>query len=278
MERDSLLILDKQFDKLMADSLKDLGDTEISNEGPGGIARLLLAIVNKPIANIYKVLKVEQAQAFLSKATEGNIDLIGDIVNCERYAGEPDDEYKYRISRQTLTLERANETAVRLAVLSTPGVTDVIMREFSHGTGSFTVYPVLNNPFDWDAQMLSSIHDKLHETKSFGIRAIIMKPRLSYVELRGRLSLSKRMTDADRALIANNVTQAVRTYIGALKPGEQISINRINTLALGISADIISINIHHFLINNRAMLVVDQEPSWNERYIEAQNSNAISFN
>ena len=54
MERESLLILDKSFNSLMEESLKGLDGTQISNNGPGGIARLLLSIVNKPIADFYK--------------------------------------------------------------------------------------------------------------------------------------------------------------------------------------------------------------------------------
>lgn len=277
MERESLLILDKEFNQLMDESLRGLQDTSISNTGAGGIARLLLSIVNKPIADFYKSLKTEHAQAFLSKAKGGNIDLIGELLNCARYVGESDDDYKYRISKQTLTLEHANETAVRLAVLSVPGVSDVIMREYSYGTGSFSVYPVLDDPFAWDVDMLNAVQAKLKEAKAYGIRSVIMQPRLSYVEMRGRLTLNKRVTEADRALISNDVTQTVRAYIAGLKPGEAISVNQINALILSVSTDIVSVEIHHFMINNRAMLVTDQEPSWNERYVEAPNSSSILF-
>ena len=216
-------------------------------------------------------------QAFLSKAKNGNIDLIGELLSCARYAGEEDEDYKYRISKQALTLERANENAVRLAVLSVPGVVDVIMREYSYGTGSFSVYPILDDPFAWSAELLNNIHAKLKDAKAYGIRAVIMQPRISPVELRGYLTLNKRVTEMDRALIANEATQAVRAHIATLKPGEAISIRQIRDLILSVSNDIVGSEIYHFTINQRAMLLTDQEPSWNERYVEAQNPSSILF-
>jgi len=63
---------------------------------------------------------------------------------------ESDDQYRYRISRYMPThrsydgksLELSNETALRIAALSTPGVADVVIDRYSNGPGTLTLYVV----------------------------------------------------------------------------------------------------------------------------------------
>lgn len=275
--RESLLILNKSFDTIMDETMTALKSTPISNIGPGGIARLILGIVNGQLDTFYKALQVQHTQAFLSKATGDTIDLIGEIVSCQRATNELDDDYKYRISKQALTLERANETAIRLAVLSVSGVTDVIMKEYTHGTGSFSVYPVLDDPYSWNVTLLNDVQAALKEARAYGTRAVILQPRLSYVELKARILFDKKASELDRVMIQNEATQTVRTYINGLKPGEKIEIHVIKDRVGTISPYVISTDIYQFLIQNKSMLIVDQEPSWNERYIEALNKDAIAF-
>src|SRR5579863_3844770 len=52
---------------------------------------------------------------------------------------EDDINYKYRISQSALSAEAANQTAVLLAALSTPGVANVLLQNRSYGIGTFTV-------------------------------------------------------------------------------------------------------------------------------------------
>jgi uncharacterized phage protein gp47/JayE len=239
--------------------------------------RLLLSIVNKQLDTFYQTLKVQHTSAFLSKAEGNTIDMIGEIVDCVRFDGEDDDDYKYRISKQTLTMEKANETAVRLAVLSAPGVVDVIMREFTHGTGSFSVYPVFDDITDWSDEVIAQIESNLKDTKAYGVKAVVLRPKLAYVEIKGRLVFDKKTSELDRALIQNQATQAVRQYINTLLPGDTIEIFTLRNRVLSLSASIMNMEIYQFTVNGKSMLVVDQESAWNERFTESSTLNAINF-
>lgn len=275
-DRESLLLIDKSFDTLMAETLADLQNTSI-NDGPGGVARLLLSKVNEKLSTFYDALQLKHTEAFLSKAKGPTLDLIGELLNCTRLPGESDEEYKYRIHQQPLSLEKANETAIRLAVLSVPGVVDVVMREFTHGTGSFSVYPILNDPYTWNAELIAQIKQKIESVKAYGTRAVVMQPRLAYVELKGRLILDGKVSDMDKVLIQNDATQAVRQYINTLKPGEVLEIRKVINLVMNVSPYIMDVEIYHFMINNKAMLPVDQESAWNERFVEAPTPHSILF-
>lgn len=277
-ERQSLLIFDSSYNRLMEESLDALGNTAITNKGPGGVARLLLGIVNQHIGTFYQTLKKEHTQVFLSKASGETVDNIGYLLNCPRKSGEDDEAYKYRITQQTLTLERANETAVRLAALSVERVTDVVLKPFTHGAGSFSVYPILDNPYDpLYEDVLREMATALESVKAFGVRTAVLQPRLSRVELKGRITFGRNMSEMDRLLVQDRVTQSVRRYIGSLMPGDMLRINQLHRLVLDEDTSVADVEFYHFMIDGRAMLLVDQEPAWNVRYVEAEGTNAIAF-
>lgn len=277
-ERQSLLIFDSSYNRLMEESMEALGNTKITNKGPGSIVRLLLGIVNKHVSDFYTTLKKEHAQVFLSKASGDAVNQIGYLLNCERRTDESDEDYKYRITQQTLVLEAANETAVRLAALSVEGVVDVVTKEFTHGTGSFSVYPILNDPYDpnYD-EVIREMGNALKSVKAYGVRAVVLQPKLARVELKGRMVFGRNLSDMDRKLIQDRVTQSVRRYINERMPGDMIRIGQIHRLVMDEDTSIADVEFTHFMIDGRAMLLVDQEPAWNVRYVEAEGATAISF-
>ena len=277
-ERDSLLILDSSYERMMDESMRALEGTPISNRGPGSTVRLLLSIVNRFASEFYGTLKREHAQAFLSRAKDENVDLLGEALSCLRMPGETDDAYKYRISNQTLTLERANETAVRLAALSVEKVINVVMRPFATGAGSFAVYPVLDDPYDPDFEsVMREMAVKLDEVKAYGVRATVLEPRLSRVELKGYISFGSSLNEVDRRLVQDRVTRRIREYIGELMPGDAIRINAIHRIVMDEDTRIADVEIYQFAIDGRAMLLVDQQSPWNVRFVEADGASAISF-
>lgn len=275
--RESSLVFDKSFNALMSESLDGLQNTQISNVGPGGIANLIIAKANSHVANFYQTLKIQHAQAFLSMANGGNLDKIGFLLNCQRYMREDDENYRYRISKQTLSAEKANETALRLAILSVPEVKDVVLKEYSHGTGSFSAYPIIDDPFQWNGDLEARVLEQIKTTKSYGVKAFILQPKLVPVEIKGRLFMGKDVTEIDRTLLLNQATNYVRRYISVMKPGDTIQIHDLRNQILNLSSHIQEVQIHEFKIKNKSMLIVDQQSAWNERFTEASTPNAISF-
>jgi hypothetical protein len=273
-DRASLLLLDKSFSTLMNESLANLESTAISNGGPGGTARLILAKVNSHLATFYDTFTINHAQAFLSKAAGRSLELIGEVLNCVRFTNESDAEFKFRISNQSLSLERANETSIRLAILSVSGVRDVILKPFTHGTGSFSAYIVTNEADPTDS-LLESVRQALVGVTAYGVKASVFKPRLAPVEIRVRLTFDQKVGDLDKTLIRNQMTQMARTYIATLKPGDQIVIKDLLKVMSAVSPSILNIEIYHFMIRNRPMLLVNQKTAWNERFTESSTAGSI---
>lgn len=275
------LLLDKTFNEVMDLSMKRLAQTQISEVGPGGIARLLITVINDALANddtgFYTTLRVNHLQAFLSTATGEFLDAIGYLLNCTRKIGENDSDYKYRISKQVLILEKANQTAVRLAALSVNTVKDVIMKPFTHGTGSFSIYIITDSP-NPGQEIIDAAQTAINEVKGYGIRAEVFIPTIIPVELTGKIIFNKKASETDRRLLVIDITQKVKDYINGLTVGQPLIINEVIQVIMSISDLILDFKVTTFKINNRSAFWVNQEIKWNERLTEGIKTGAIQFN
>lgn len=272
--RHSLLPIDKSFEELMAKTMEELKKTPLNHQSPGGVARLILAKMNEQLAEFYSILKTNHMSGVLSRATGNSVDLIGEILNCRRIGGELDENYKYRISQQTMTLARANETAIRLAALSVEGVEDVRLRPFTNGVGSFSVYVITGNP-EPNPTLIERVKTAVRETQAYGIRAIILQPRIVEVELRARMVFSQRVSEPERNILRAQGTRIMRTHLNTLGPGDSLRVEMIRRELINLDEDILEIEFYHFIIKGQTRLFVAQEAAWNERFFESSKSNAV---
>lgn len=272
--RHSLLPIDKSFEELMAKSIAELQKTPLNHQSPGGVARLILAKMNEQLADFYKILKVNHMSGVLSRSSGGSVDLIGELLNCRRIGDESDQAYKYRISQQTMTLAQANETAVRLAALSVEGVEDVLLRAFTNGVGSFSVYVITGNP-EPNPTLIEKVNNAVRETQAFGVRAFVLQPRIVEVELRARMVFSQRVSGAERNILRAQGTRIMRTHLNTLGPGESLRVEMIRRELINLDEDILDIEFYHFIIKGQTRLFVAQEAAWNERFFESSKTNAV---
>ena len=254
----------KTFDELQEESLKELTAIGFS-DSPGTIARLFLSIINKNIATLYKVLTVNHLRAFLSTSYGNALDAIGILLQCKRNANETDDDYRYRISQQCLVLATSNETAVRLAALTTDGVYDVKLKPYAMGTGTFTVIIVLENNVN-ETEVLNTVTEKINDTVGYGIRFKVVTPTLTYVKFKYKLYLKDSVSDANAQSIRYDVQIALADYINKLDVGEDIMIDKLVQTIMNVSNDIISTQCLEFWIDNNKALYVNQSCRWFEKF------------
>ncbi len=268
------MIITKSLDELMTQTMERLSGTSITEIGPGGVARLLLAIMNENLSEFYSIFSLNLAQACISQATEGNIDLIGFMLSCPRITGESDDNYKYRVCNQVLTIASANETAIRLAALSVDLVKNVILKPYTFGTGSFSIYIITDTP-NTSQETINEVQSKINEVKGYGIRFAVFIPKTIPIEFKAMIIFTKGTDDATKKIITIQAKQLIRDYINSRMPGESIVINEINEIIMSISETIYDYQITSFAINGRLALATNQDSKWNERFIESSKPNAI---
>lgn len=270
-----MILLDKTLEQIMEETLTELEGMGIDREA-GSVARLLLAIMNKRLSSFYETLKLNHAQAFVSKATGVFLDYIGQLLDCQRLEEEIgyDDTYRYRITKQIQIVASANRMAIRLAALSVEGVQDVILKRFTHGTGSFSVYVISETPITPD-DILDAVQAKVDEVESFGVRGEVFKPSLRSVEMKVRLIFKNTVPDLDRKLTVAQVQDELKRYVNGRNTGDSLLITDINKLGKELYPGVEEVVIFSYKINNRPVLPVDQTVAWNERFIESDKPNAL---
>jgi len=139
---------------------------------------------------------------------------------------ESDEDFRYRISKQVTASEMGNETAIRLAALSVPGVADVSVVPYVRGLGTFGVYIKSLDARVAD-ELVSAVQDTVDQVQSFGNRGFALKPKEIGIEMVLSLTYRETITSRDRASINRDVVGAMYDYINNLDIGEDFIINEV---------------------------------------------------
>lgn len=269
-----ILLNNKSFEELCEQTDAAL-DKVGFDTSPGSIAKLFADIINGILEEFYETLTINHMQAFLTTATSDRLDKIGILLNCTRLENEDDDTYRTRISYQTLSLAKANETAIRLACLTVENVEDVKLKKFSHGPGSFSIVPITSDPF---IDMTAEIEKAVVDIASYGERLIIKTPDYKKVKMTILITFSSYVNSNDKnesQEILVSVRDAIIKYINSIPLGEAIIINKLTETIMAISEEIVSYSCSLFKINNKNCLFINQGAKWDEKFIVSPEDEAI---
>jgi uncharacterized phage protein gp47/JayE len=150
---------------------------------------------------------------------------------------EANENYRYRLSNAVTAAEKANAMAVRLAILSVPGVADMIMIPYYKGFGSFDVIVKATSP-QMPPGLLPAIQDSIIDTAAQGIYATIRGPREIGVSTTLTLKLNQQVSTDEAETIRTNVRQRLVDYINNLDIGQDLVINEIVELTMSSDARI----------------------------------------
>lgn len=263
----------KTKEELIAESTTDLQSVGFATT-PGSIARLFMNIVNKNIANLYNTLTVNHLRAFVTTSNGDALDAIGELVRCVRLKNELDDNYRFRVTKQCLTLATSNETAIRLTALITEGVKDVVLKPYSMGAGSFTVI-VLTDEDVTQSDLLTTVYNKLLSVHGYGIRFNVVSPTLNYITIKQRVYIRDTLSDAKKQEIRYEVQLALIKYLSSLTIGENLVIDKITQVIMNVSSDIIQESNMEFYINGEKAIYVNQSCRWFERFIVSKETDNV---
>ena len=269
------LLYDGSYEGIQKRAIAKLKEEGFS-VSPGSIAKLLVSIVNSEIADLYELLQEMHSQSFISTATGEFLDAIGMLLNCYREEDETDDTYRLKITNQILNVAAANETAIRLAALSVDGVTDVYLKNYSHGAGSFTLI-VQSEYYDTSDSILLAVSNKISDVVAYGTKYHVIKPNYNKVSMTLSLILKDSVDDVAAREIKLNVKEKVKEYINSLPLGGNFIIDELTTRIMNSNEDIISYSCLNFLINNSLTAFVNQVSRWSDKFIVSTEPEAIKI-
>lgn len=167
---------------------------------------------------------------------------------------ESDASYRSRISSAVLVAQRANETAVRLAALSAPGVADVRMAPFKYGAGSFKVM-VIPSGNRVPVEVLELVRRNVEATAAFGIYFTVSEPKYRRISLVVSISVANGALAGERDLVRTNVERAILTHIGDIQIGGTLVMTALGSAIRGADQRVFDYRIEALCVDGKHQLV-----------------------
>jgi hypothetical protein len=155
---------------------------------------------------------------------------------------ENDSNYRFRISNQALSAEAANETAVRLSLLTVAGVSNVVSIPYARGIGTFdyliqTIIP--NTP----QAIIDTCQLAINKVQAYGVSGRATKPLLTGMSFEISITWRTDTLNSEKTQIKRQMSSAVQDYINNLAIGEEFIYNELTQRVLDVSDKIKNIGI-----------------------------------
>jgi uncharacterized phage protein gp47/JayE len=147
---------------------------------------------------------------------------------------EDDENYRFRISKATLSAEKANETAIRLAALSVSGVADAIMVPYMRGIGSYDVLVVPTEGIATES-LLSEVQTAIEKVQAYGIKGYVKSPDIVPVDIEVKLIFQKDTTEEEVSGIKEETKLAIERFIVNIPVGGTFVLNELRQQVMNVS-------------------------------------------
>lgn len=167
---------------------------------------------------------------------------------------ENDDDYRARIAASNTARQGANETAVRIAAIGVENVADVSVTPYSRGSGSFEVMVIPTGNRVPQASM-DRIRAGIETVSAYGVTFDVREPDYVQLKLEMRVNFRQTTSDEQKAVLLRSIEASVLSYIGDIRPGEEMSISRVQSLALSESSEVQDAVVTYLCVDKKAQIV-----------------------
>jgi len=159
-------------------------------------------------------------------SAENSLKVINDRDIVSGKGSESDTNYRFRIVNKVTTAEAANATALRLAVLSVAGVSNVELLRYARGIGTFDVLIESISP-SVSAALIESVKQAVQKVTAHGEVPKVKAPKEVGLSLVATLTLKNSLSTEAQTQLINRVTTNVRTYIDTLGLAQGFIVNEV---------------------------------------------------
>lgn len=152
-------------------------------------------------------------------------------------SSEGDTNYRFRIANQVVASEQANLTALRIAALSVPGVSDIVLIPFHRGVGSLDMLIKATTPTVADG-LIAAVQNAVDGVIAMGIIATVRKPKETGFSMNVSLTLRRTLAAATESSVVQGVTNNLTDYINNLDIGEDFIVNEAIERVMATSDEI----------------------------------------
>lgn len=261
------MTIGKTRDEILTSLMTNLkANTEVTDLDPGSIARAFCDVLSQSISDLYSDLDLTTTMGFVSTATGSFLDMIGKLLDCTRLTNETDANYRVRITNQVYVNAGANAISIRLKVLSIDGVQDVIMKEFTKGAGSFSIY-VITSDVQPSTTLIASVQTIVEQYRAAGVQAEVLAPILIPLQLKVRLLFNSDVSDAEKTTIKQAAKQNLKSYIDNIGLGGTFTLNQVVRTLLDSSTKIGDVDVYMMTVNGVTKFPSNFTVDWNQRIV-----------
>lgn len=160
---------------------------------------------------------------------------VSTINNGSNTMADPD--YRYILSKAITAAEAGNETAIRLAALSAPNVSQVLLIPYYLGVGTGTVLVITTDVIASLAD-LQGVSNNIVTVTSLGEQVAILPPRYIGIELYAKLIFQSATPTSQYAIIAQQVSNNLFNWLNNFNIGANFVINDVIQQILNTSDQI----------------------------------------
>lgn len=283
------MFLKRSVQEILRDAAVSIAqNTPITNFSAGSIARSIVEAISSEIGtggtdtsrtSLYDFAQEILDQGFISKAVDDQLDLIGGLFSYPRRVEQVrkedgslveeainNDVYRYELTQVVPAAATANYAALRLALLTLTGVKDVIGKEYTHGTGSFSFILVAMAGFD-ERDLVAQAEATIDGVKGYGIRPNVMTPVMVPMDLTIKLLYHESTSETQKSNIRMEARNTLLKYAGTFERGAGFIYNDLVQEIMNANNRIVDFEILKFYLNNEPVLLTNHSILEDERII-----------
>lgn len=185
-------------------------------------------------------------------------------------AAESDGELRIRISQLVLARQGGNETAVRLASLSAPGVADVQIVPNFAGAGSFDVMLIpTGNRVAVETILIANRN--IREIVPLGMFYRVREPDYLRFSLVVTLRFAPKVFEAAKDLVRVNVERAILDYFGTIGLGGEMVITALGAAIRAADPGVDDYTIDALCISGRPQLLSNHRLNPDQLWLPDEN-------
>lgn len=150
---------------------------------------------------------------------------------------ESDDNFRYRIQKEKISSEAANETSLRLGMLVVPGVADVLPIKYARGIGTCD-WLITSSSVVASQDLINSCQEVINARQAVGMSNVAKSPVLIGTEFSFSITYKGRLEDRQKESIKTSIRNNIADYVNNLAIGEPLILDQVVRIVL-TSSDLI---------------------------------------
>lgn len=213
-------------------------------------------------------------QLTVHNLSDQSIKVTNDVTISNGSNLEPDNEYRFRLAGAMTAKFGSNSTAIQLAAVAQPGVSQVEIIQFARGAGTFDVLLVPQGN-RLSKAVLDATKRAVDKVVAFGISSKIKEPEYVPVKIAVQLLFKDGTTEGSKIVARDAAQRSILSYIASIPLGGELIVNQIRANILNSDKAIKDIQIVELCVDGHSRIIRNIKLKNDELFIPDENTESV---